>query len=240
MTELIKIEQKDGNDVVSARDLHQFLIIESVNNIVGEQFNHWIKRMLEHGFEKDVDYCIIEYDYTGAEISQSDNQRVSKRDYTLTLDTAKEISMLQRNDKGKQARQYFIEVEKRHRQIRSDLSPLEIMVMSAQKLLDQDRQMQAMKVQNDMIYAKTTAMESDIKVLNIRTSTRPDYYTVVGYAVRIGRKIGIDIAKTIGQKAQRICVAHNYPVDSVPDPRFGRVGSYPEDVLKPLFEAIVA
>ena len=57
--------------------------------------------MLEYGFEEGFDYEIIEYNYLGDKIRKSDNQRVSKRDFALFLDTAKEISMIQRNEKGK-------------------------------------------------------------------------------------------------------------------------------------------
>jgi anti-repressor protein len=63
-------------------------------------------RMLEYGFEENKDYIIL---------LKNERNKVSKTnpiDYALTLDTAKEISMLQRTEKGKQARQYFIAVEK--------------------------------------------------------------------------------------------------------------------------------
>lgn len=113
MKELIKIRETENGKAVSARELHRFVVQEAKGGQTGEQFNHWIARMLEYGFVNRVDYTVIEYDYTGAEISQSDNQRVAKRDYALTVECAKEISMLQRNDRGKQARKYFIEAEKK-------------------------------------------------------------------------------------------------------------------------------
>ena len=115
MEALITIKEQNGSKVCSARELHKFLVVESENNVVGEDFSNWIKRMLGYGFVENQDYTLINYNYKGQEISESDNQHVSKREYALTLDTAKEISMLQRNDKGKQARQYFIEVEKKQK-----------------------------------------------------------------------------------------------------------------------------
>lgn len=117
MMELIKVSNSNNGNVVDARELHKFLIKDSEQNVVGEMFAHWIKRLLEYGFEKDVDYTTIEYNYLGEEIRKSDNQHVSKRDYILTLDCAKQISMLQRNDKGKQARKYFIKCEQLLRDI---------------------------------------------------------------------------------------------------------------------------
>lgn len=114
MHQLIKVQETKNGQTVSARDLHQFLVVDSLENVVGEDFSHWIKRMLSYGFIKNQDYTILEYDYKGAKISESDSQlvKVHKRDYALTLGCSKEISMLQKNDKGKQARKYFIACEK--------------------------------------------------------------------------------------------------------------------------------
>ena len=99
MKELIPINEKDGQQVVSARELHAYLAVET-------NFTTWCKRMFGYGFVENQDYIIL---------SKNGTNKISKSnpmDYALTLDCAKEISMLQRTDKGKQARQYFIEVEK--------------------------------------------------------------------------------------------------------------------------------
>lgn len=105
MNELIKITTNEsGNQVVSARELHKFLEVET-------RFNDWISRMMNYGFVENVDYQVLlknEYNLSGGRPST---------DYALTLDTAKEISMIQRSEKGKLARQYFIECEKRLREI---------------------------------------------------------------------------------------------------------------------------
>ena len=99
MSELIKITKTESGKIVSARELHLFLEVET-------KFNDWILRMFEYGFELNVDYIIL---------LKNENKPQSKSnpiDYGLTLDTAKEISMMQRNEKGKQARKYFRECEK--------------------------------------------------------------------------------------------------------------------------------
>jgi anti-repressor protein len=103
MSELIKIsENEKGNQVVSARDLHRFL--EAT-----ERFSTWFERQLQYGFIENEDYVGCKQFNTLA------NQELI--DYALTLDCAKEISMIQRSDKGKEARQYFIACEKKLRQI---------------------------------------------------------------------------------------------------------------------------
>lgn len=111
MNELIKITTNEsGNQVVSARELHKFLEIET-------RFNDWISRMMGYGFVENVDYQVLlknEYNLSGGRPST---------DYALTLDTAKEISMIQRSEKGKQARQYFIECEKRLKEIINTQQP---------------------------------------------------------------------------------------------------------------------
>lgn len=117
MMELIKVSKSNNGNVVDARELHKFLIKDLETNEVGEMFAHWIKRALDYGFDEDEDYTVIAYNYLGAEISKSDNQHVSKRDYALTLDCAKQIAMIQNNDKGREARKYFIKCEKLLRDI---------------------------------------------------------------------------------------------------------------------------
>lgn len=100
MNELIKITEYNGNQAVSARDLHKFLEIT-------ERFSSWFERMLQYGFVENIDYQGCEFFNTLA------NQTLT--DYALTLDCAKEISMIQRSKKGKEAREYFIACEKRLR-----------------------------------------------------------------------------------------------------------------------------
>jgi len=103
MNELIKIsENEKGEQVVSARDLHK--ILEAT-----ERFSTWFERQLQYGFIETQDYVGCK------EFNALANQELI--DYALTLDCAKEISMIQRSDKGKEARQYFIACEKKLKQI---------------------------------------------------------------------------------------------------------------------------
>ncbi len=99
MNELLKVNYDNERITLSARELHQFLGI-------GTRFNVWFPRMKEYGFNENIDF-----------------QRVAQKcdtlgglqdvvDYQITLDMAKEIAMFQRSEKGKQVRQYFIQIEK--------------------------------------------------------------------------------------------------------------------------------
>lgn len=101
MDELIKITtDNNGQRAVSARELHKFL--EAT-----ERFSYWFERQRQYGLIEGVDYVGCK------EFNALANQTLE--DFALTIDCAKEISMLQRNEKGKQARLYFIEAEKKYR-----------------------------------------------------------------------------------------------------------------------------
>ncbi|MFS1539266.1 MAG: antA/AntB antirepressor family protein [Candidatus Phlomobacter fragariae] len=102
MKNLINIETKNINDeliqTVNERDLHAFLEIKS-------RFNDWIKnRIKEYNFIEKLDFITPTKNLVGGG---------STVDYHISLDMAKEISMIERNEKGKEARQYFILYEKR-------------------------------------------------------------------------------------------------------------------------------
>ena len=93
-------EERDGSVAVTGRDLHIFLEI-------GTPYAKWFERMAEYGFEENQDYAV-----TDIFVPNSNGGKQYQIDHILTIDMAKEISMIQRNEKGKQARQYFIAIEK--------------------------------------------------------------------------------------------------------------------------------
>ena len=105
MQELIPLHLQtiDGNAVetVSARELHAFL--ESK-----QDFSNWINnRIKQYGFAENTDYLLNKI------IVQVPSGKKYKNEYFLTLDMAKELAMVENNEKGKQARKYFIECEKK-------------------------------------------------------------------------------------------------------------------------------
>ena len=96
MNELIKITYHNDQPAVSARELHEFLE-------VGTHFKDWFPRMCEYGFKEGEDFCSFLSESTGGRPAQ---------DAVLSINMAKEICMLQRNEKGKLARQYFLALER--------------------------------------------------------------------------------------------------------------------------------
>ena len=126
MNEIIKI---DSDNKVSGRELHEFLD-------VGRDFTTWMKQMIGYGFNEHADFEV----YTQSGENPSGGR--PSVDYRMTIDMAKEICMLQRTEKGKQARQYFIECERRLKGQEQPVTLEQQMaqgLLAAQKLLDTTR-----------------------------------------------------------------------------------------------------
>ena len=140
MQELIKITEQNGKRAVSARELHTFLEVET-------RFDIWCSRMFDYGFAENIDYQHL---YKNVQLPNGAIRKVLD-DYALTLDCAKEIAMLQRSERGKMARQYFIECEKQlrakeqaHQQIPQSFSEaLRLAAEQAEKIEAQQKQLQA-------------------------------------------------------------------------------------------------
>lgn len=100
MNELLNVNYGNDRITLSARELHGFLGI-------GTEFAKWMQRMCEYGFSENQDYRVF--------VKNDDNSKGGRpsTDYEITLDMAKEIAMIQRSDKGKEVRQYFLELERR-------------------------------------------------------------------------------------------------------------------------------
>ena len=104
MNELIKITTNEvGEPTVLGRELHEFLGVKTL-------YKDWFPRMVEYGFTEGKDFNPLKNE----QVRFEGNREVAREltDHLLTIDMAKEICMIQRTEVGKQARQYFIQVEK--------------------------------------------------------------------------------------------------------------------------------
>lgn len=102
MKDLIPINYDSDRPTVLARDLHDFLEVET-------PYHKWFPRMCEYGFTEGQDYVTADKNVLRADGAKMPQIQT---DAQLTIDMAKEICMIQRNEKGKQARQYFLAVER--------------------------------------------------------------------------------------------------------------------------------
>lgn len=101
MNELITTKHNDNGEIlVSGRELHGFLEVAT-------QYTKWFERMTDYGFELNQDYVAISQKRLTAQGNET-----TFIDHHMKLDMAKEVAMIQRTDKGKQARRYFLQLEK--------------------------------------------------------------------------------------------------------------------------------
>lgn len=166
MNELIKIETNEKQEpIISGRILHEFLEVKT-------RYNDWIKRMLEYGFVENVDYMPI----TQKRVTAQGND-TEFTDHVLKLDMAKEISMIQRNEKGKQARQYFIEVEKEFN------SPEKIMA-------------RALKIADETINKLTIKIEEDKPKVLFAEAVETAHTTIlVGELAKLIKQNGVEVGQ---------------------------------------------
>ena len=124
--ELIKIIEREGRQLVSGRELHEFLEIKT-------KYKDWFRRMVEYGFEEEIDFIRVAQKRATNNLK---NPVTTVIDHAISIDMAKEISMIQRTEKGKAARQYFINCEKKLKEVKK-LSPMELMELQFKALKEQ-------------------------------------------------------------------------------------------------------
>lgn len=172
MNELIAINKgiigQGQVDTVNARDLHAFL--ES-----GKDFSNWIKdRIEQYDFVENQDFVCSPI------LASNGRGGHNRKDYHLTLDMAKELAMVERNDKGKQARQYFIECERKLKNNTPALPNFADPVAAARAWAD--------------------AKEAEKKALADLAAAKPAVEFVERYVESAGSKGVREVAKLLGAK----------------------------------------
>lgn len=201
--ELIKIEEIEGKETVNARDLHEFLEVKT-------KYSDWISRRIsEYGFIQEIDFITI---------LRNETSPPTKFCF-LSLDMAKELSMVERNDKGKEARAYFIACEKKAKGEFQVMTPVEMMAKQAQLMLENEKKMIAVESRLDHIEAKQITSEVN-------------YFTVSGYCSLNRIQASQIQAADLGRKCAKLSRQKGIRVESVPDARYGRVNTYSIEVLK--------
>ncbi|CUP06702.1 phage anti-repressor [Clostridium baratii] len=169
MSELIKLNTNSNDITLSARELHNFLEVT-------ERFNNWFNRQLQYGFEENRDYVGCKVFNTLA--------KQELLDYEIKLDMAKEIAMIQRSEKGKQARQYFLQVEKAWN------SP-EMIMKRALEIAN--KQVENLKLEN--MEQKKLLKEQKPKVLFADAVSTSHTSILVGELAKLIKQNGVDIGE---------------------------------------------
>ena len=124
-TELIKIRtDRTGQPAVSGRALHQFLEVET-------PYTKWFNRMVEYGFVENQDFGLVTQKRA---TNNPKNPWTEITDHAISLSMAKELCMIQRTDKGKEARQYFIDCERRLKEGKPALTGDELILAAVTEL----------------------------------------------------------------------------------------------------------
>ena len=137
MEELVKISLNDEKEqVVEGRELHKFLELT-------ERYSSWFKRMLQYGFVENVDFTSVK---SFTVVNNGAKKEIDN--HLLKISMAKELSMLQRNDKGKQARLYFIKCEEEYKKQKQNMLPQDY-IQALEKLLESEKEKERLKVENE-------------------------------------------------------------------------------------------
>ncbi|HEL2334969.1 TPA: phage antirepressor KilAC domain-containing protein [Streptococcus suis] len=146
MNEIINVNLNDNQEpVVSGRQLHEALGVKT-------PYSMWFDRMVEYGFTENQDFLLNNF------VKQTGRGGHNKVDHVIKLDMAKEIAMIQRTDRGKQVRQYFIQVEKDFN------SPEKIM---ARALLLADKKIASLTTQNQLLEQELEVAREQTRYLNV-------------------------------------------------------------------------
>lgn len=159
MSDLIPITtDSQGVQAVLGRDLHNCLEVKA-------NYRDWFPRMVEYGFEAGTDYA-----HKIERVPGANGREYEQTNHVISLDMAKELAMIQRTEKGKQARRYFIEVEKRA--MAPELSGRELM---ARALLEADSTIRELESRATTAEAHARELEAPAKSWNTMASAGGDY-----------------------------------------------------------------
>lgn len=150
--ELIKIIEREGRQLVSGRELHEFLEIRT-------KYKDWFPRMVEYGFEEEIDFIRVAQKRATNNLK---NPVTTVIDHAISIDMAKEISMIQRTEKGKAARQYFINCEKKLKEVKK-LSPMELMELQFKALKEQEEKIAQVENKVDKLEEDMPLFQMDCK-----------------------------------------------------------------------------
>lgn len=191
----INIKDENGKQTVSARELHEKLEVST-------QFKDWIKRMIDYGFEEGKDYCSFLSESTGGRPAM---------EYFISIDMAKEICMIQRSDKGKAFRQYFIECERRLIESNKRAMP-QTYIEAVESLLNELKKNQALEEQGKLLLEQKEAAEKETeRIYQVNRNFHSNLYT----ASQIAKKLGIS-ANMVGRIANENGLKQ--------DPIYGKLG----------------
>lgn len=168
MNDIISINYNDEQPTVLGRDLHEALEVKT-------SYKDWFPRMCEYGFEEGKDFSSFLSESTGGR---------PRTEHQLTIPMAKEICMLQRSEKGREFRQYFIKIEEQWNTPESVMS-------RALKLAN--KRLEEIKHINLRLEEKVE--QDKPKVLFANAVTTADTSILIGDLAKLIKQNGVDIGQ---------------------------------------------
>ena len=216
MSDLIKITtNEEGKQLVSGRELHEFLEIKT-------KYKDWFPRMVEYGFEEGIDFVKVAQKRATNNLK---NPVTTIIDHAISIDMAKELSMIQRTEKGKQARLYFIECEKKLKAIDN----------KAQLLLDiYNGGEKAIAASKKLHEIEAAPIKAELKEANIQLQKDKQWWSIKRTAIMTNTSWKDYSWKKL--KAASLETGHE--VKKVFDANFGAVNAYHEDAWKEVYPEI--
>ncbi len=160
---LIPITENEGKKAVNARDLHAFL--ESK-----QQFADWIKfRIDKYDFVENQDFQVFH------NLMNNPNGGRPLTEYALSIDMAKELSMVEGNEKGKEARRYFIACEKELSFLSSPSYQISDPIKRAEVWIEEEKKRQQLALENSMLKPKAEYFENLVErrlLTNVRDTAK--------------------------------------------------------------------
>lgn len=156
MNELLKINYETEQPTVSARELYEGLEIKTA-------FKDWFPRMAAYGFEENQDFILVAQKRA---TNNPKNPVATYNDYQISVDMAKQICMIQRSEKGKLYRQYFIDLEKAWntpeqvmaRALKLADRTIDTLKEDNKKLIEENERMKPKEIFADAVSASTSSI----------------------------------------------------------------------------------
>lgn len=202
--ELVPVyETSTGEKVVYGSELHEVLEVKS-------NYREWIKRrVLDIDAEEDEDFTTVEIPTVSG--------GAPKKDHIIKLDTAKEMAMLERNEKGKQVRRYFIQVEKKYKSASlatQELSPqLQVMInleieqkRQAEKLEHVEERIESIR---EVVAIDTTSWREDtgriLRKIGMECGDSKSYQDVRAESYQLlEKRMGVNVKQRLTNKRRRM------------------------------------
>ncbi len=206
MEEFIMVKYEGEKPTVNGRELHEALEIST-------EYRHWFPRMCEFGFTEGKDFRSILNESTGGRPGI---------DHEITLSMAKELCMIQRSEKGRQFRKYFIQCEEAWN------SPDKIMERAFH--IAHNRAIEAER--------KIFGLMEENETLEIALNESLKFFTVAKYNNVFNKGWSLKQCQDIGKQLSAYCRSHSIEIRKCEtnDERFGSVNSYPITVWEDFIE----